>query len=153
MKQIKFRVWIEKYKEFKYWGFIDNVFIGPPTGSNLSIQECLELSEQSLGISDKNEHDIYEGDFFKQKVDINTELHGKYAYYEFVFKNGIISCSYLCSQKKTGIPRGYLSSEFYEKFDGVDMKTILFADRLIVSDCAIIGNIHENKDLLKNIKI
>lgn len=77
MREIKFRVWSEKYKEFLYWGFIENYFKGIPTGSQISINDCKENSQQFTGLHDKNGKEIYEGDIIKiqhQKYDKNPYL-------------------------------------------------------------------------------
>jgi hypothetical protein len=64
-REIKYRVWNDRYKEFSYWGFIDNTFKGPPTGSGLSIEECKNLSQQFTGLKDSKGVDIFEGDVDK----------------------------------------------------------------------------------------
>jgi hypothetical protein len=62
MKEIKYRVWNSRYKEFSSWGFIgEGCFVGIPTGSGLNIEEC-KKSQQYTGLRDKTGKDIYEGD-------------------------------------------------------------------------------------------
>lgn len=72
-KQIKFRCWIPSYAEFIYWGFISGTFIGPPTGSNMSIEECLENSEQLTGLEDVDGQPIYVGDIIEYDVQFLKE--------------------------------------------------------------------------------
>lgn len=69
MKEIKFRVWNPRHKEFKFWGFLDNGFIGIPTGAGLTIQECKDSSQQYTGLKDKNGKECYFNDFVKLKND------------------------------------------------------------------------------------
>jgi hypothetical protein len=60
-REIKFRVWNPKFKEFNYWGFMDGHFKGPPTGSHLTIEDCSK-SDRFTGLLDKNGKEIYQGD-------------------------------------------------------------------------------------------
>lgn len=62
MREIKFRVWDDRSKMFHYWGFVDNCFVGITTGSDFSISDCKDFSEQFTGLTDMNGKDIYEGD-------------------------------------------------------------------------------------------
>jgi len=62
MKEIKYRIFDKRFNEYRYWGFVGNSFIGPPTGGGFSIEECRELSEMYTGLKDKNGKEIYEGD-------------------------------------------------------------------------------------------
>lgn len=59
MKEIKFRIYQPLDKKFYYWGFIEEQFVGIPTGAGLSIKECLEGSQQYTGAKDKNGNEIY----------------------------------------------------------------------------------------------
>ena len=74
MKEIKFRIWDEVYKEFRYWGFVDpdrDVFVGLPQNSRIDINYCRKHSEQFTGLLDKNGKEIYEGDLMFNPADDN----------------------------------------------------------------------------------
>ena len=69
MRELKFRVWNEKVKEFNYWGFNVNDtkgFAGVSVSNTLSLDDAHKLSEQFTGITDKNGVEIYEGDKFER---------------------------------------------------------------------------------------
>ncbi len=65
-REIKYRVWNPRYKEFSYWGFIgDGQFKGIPTGGGLNLDECKIYSQQFTGLLDKSGEEIYEGDIVR----------------------------------------------------------------------------------------
>jgi len=53
--QIKYRQWMGT--EWRYWGFIDGIFVAPIQG--------IEDSYQLLPFTDKNGNEIWEGDFIR----------------------------------------------------------------------------------------
>lgn len=152
---IKFRAWIRDDCEFEGPGEFKMI-----SGDTLAFEEYRPLVDhledvegykylmQFTGLHDKNGKEIYEGDVFKKPVKINQSLHGHWAIYEFLIKNGLTIVSYIRSEKDTGIPRGYLASPYLDEFD-VDTKTIMFATQVTLNDCEIIGNIYQNPELTK----
>jgi len=102
---------------------------------------------QFTGLHDKNGKEIFEGDCFRNPVSINNSLHGDWSIYQFIMKNGFVLCSYVRSEKQTGIPVGYMACPFDDIFD-IDMKSSIFADSVTLEDCEVIGNIHQNPELL-----
>ena len=130
MREIKFRIWIEKFKEFKYWGFIDGIFISPPIGSQMSIAECKNGSKQFTGLKDKNEKDVCEGDIMCW-LDLTVEI---------LYVGGSFSA-------KT------LTSKPFANFDGFDVQEQIGAIQTLLHKNIyfgeIIGNIYQNPELLK----
>lgn len=65
---MKFRVYNSRFKDFKYWGFIDGLFISAPTGSGISIELCKKLTELFCG-QDANGNEYYINDICKDEYD------------------------------------------------------------------------------------
>jgi len=65
MKEIKYRVWQPTDKKFYYWGFIDDAFIGIPLGAGITLEYAKKNSQQYANITDKNNKEIYAGDFLR----------------------------------------------------------------------------------------
>jgi len=121
MREIKFRTWIDRYKEFKYWGFIQGLFIGCPTGSGLSVEECKNLSQQFTGLKDKNGKEIYEGDFIQNVADDGRRL----SIFEIRWQQ---SCCGFVKEREDGRTFTLEISKYFE----------------------VVGNIYEHPNLLKN---
>ncbi len=124
--EIKLRCWIPHYKEFKYWGFINNTFIGVPTGSNMSIEDCQKFSQLFTGIKYKDK-EIYEGDIIKLINENNDIFH-----VVVKFKEGAFAVEY--------------------DFGDYDITAIGWALQMWESECCeieIIGNIFETPELIK----
>ena len=64
-REIKFRIFIGG--RFHYWGFINATFIGPPSVNSepLSYTEIMLRSEQYIGLTDKNNTEIYKNDIVR----------------------------------------------------------------------------------------
>lgn len=122
-RAIKFRVWVAKYAEFKHWGFLDGGFTGAPTGSGLSIEEAQQLSQQFTGLRDKNGREIYEGD-----VVAWNDGDGRHIAGEVRWRNEVA---------------------IWAIDIGIGLTTIEPEDVFVKeAEYEIIGNIHENHELL-----
>ena len=107
---------------------------------DLKIMHCINLR-------DKNGELIYERDLCQSEVTVNKETHGDWALYEIIMKNGLTFCSYVRSQKGEIVPRGYMGCCINE-LDDISHK-LLFMSNDYRIPIEIIGNIHENPELLK----
>lgn len=138
MREIKFRVWHPKSKYFSYWGFIENdkeIFAGIPSSNEpeFTMDYVRKNSQQFTGLRDKNGVEIYEGDVVECDYrEISTRKR-------FPLRGCVewdnASCCYICKSDN-------------EKEDFV-LGVILGDPRDPVEIFTVIGNIHENADLLK----
>lgn len=128
MREIKFRVWNNRYKCFEYWGHIEKgVFKGVPSGiDNIGIDETCNKSEQYTGLNDKNGKEIYEGDIIKYEAMEEYGI-GNIEYYLHVF--------HVMWSKK----QNFHTPTMFTSIKYLGCK----------KEVEIIGNIHQNKDLLK----
>ncbi|MCP4355637.1 MAG: hypothetical protein GY793_08440 [Proteobacteria bacterium] len=130
--RFKFRIWDEKTKKLVYFDFHELVFMGELKGSRmlhkLTDVRPIEASEQSTGLKDKNGKLIYEGDILSYSS--NKLLIGNYP-----FVVGYHGGSYNITQ--IGSCGAWNLGEFDELQED-------FLDY-----CEVIGNIHENTDLLE----
>ena len=147
MKKIKLRAWHKAdEKMYDVYGFssgewfLKNKTFPMPLGA-------VEIM-QYTGLKDKNGEEICEGDVFKKPTEINKELHGEFAYYEVINKDGILISSYVASEKGRLLPKGYLRGFLLDSFE-FSQKSFLFNDNCnLETEIEVVGNIYENPELL-----
>jgi uncharacterized phage protein (TIGR01671 family) len=91
--------------------------------------------EQYTGLKDKDGNKIFEGDIVRISVELNSEISG---YAEVVFESGSF------------VIKGEIMKQIL--FDGVLYDSYSdWDDRLSLYDgaCVVVGNVHENLDLLE----
>lgn len=111
------------------------------------------IVEQCTGLKDKNGRLIYEGDLVKLPVNCNKELHGVYTTQEVVWRNGFWVLSYVSSQKGRIMPRGYSAGFLHDHLDDDFNEDFLFGNNDMFckyKQLEVIGNIHENPELLED---
>ncbi|CAK1251044.1 hypothetical protein R54839_PPFHFPJH_01366 [Fructobacillus fructosus] len=127
MREIKFRVWSEKWEQWlnqeEHVIYADNGDVGEVNDCEL-VEFIVHdtLVEQFTGLHDKNGKEIYEGDIVKCVArGSNNIFIMKVAYFD--------DCAMFCIHSSTHQRRG-LTVAFYE--------------------LEVIGNIHENPELLED---
>lgn len=107
---------------------------------------------QCTGLKDKNGKLIYEGDIVKLPTQCNKELHGSYSLQEIVWRNGNWILSYISSEKGSKLPRGWTAGFLHNYWSDEFEKEFIFTNADIFctyNELEVIGNIYENKELLK----
>ena len=118
MREIKFRVWNEKFKQFHYFDLIDTTI-----KKEYTLTEWIDLPKQQFtGLVDKNGKDIYEGDI----------LGGLY-------DGGYIGWCERCKQFQ------YFGCKDECFACGGDVH---WFELSVEKELEVIGNIHENPELL-----
>ena len=119
MKELKFRVWEEREKEYDTWSYIlddsGNLFRNA-YGALIECDKKDYIIEQYTGLKDKNGKEIYEGDIVE---------------YDWYIRNGK---SYRVKEKVV--------------FDDMGARVCGHNRIRNCSGVEVIGNIHENADLL-----
>ena len=127
--RFKFRVWdkpLEKYMEFKEFRFMNVEFTFNPITKEAEIEYDKEryIVEQCTGLKDKNGKLIYEGDIMEHRIYLgNPEL--------YVVKWSESVNGWVYQDARNSLKTSYILTEFTD---------------------SIIGNIHENQELLKESK-
>ncbi len=118
----KFRIWNPRYKEFRYWGFSEKGFFqGIPTGAGLTIEYCEKNSQQFTDIPAKNGLYVCEGDIVKAESKEFSDIV-------------LGPVRYSCGE--------YVVDNYHDKKWPCVSVTVLW-------HFEIIGNTHENPELLK----
>lgn len=99
----------------------------------------LEEAQQYTGLKDKNGKDVFEGDIIKNKFGI---FEVKFGDIDIVIQQGHSDKNITKYKGKGFIVNKLQELHFYD--DGFDSNICIF------TDCEVIGNIYENKELLEN---
>lgn len=119
---LKFRAWEANEKKFYFWGFRNGGFTHPPIRNRETIDEVLEHTQQFTGLYDKNGKEIYEGDI------VNC--------WDWGGESRLICVSEVYwdnDDKGWGLTPDPTDGDRYDLFRNIE----------------VIGNIHENPELLK----
>lgn len=144
---VKFRAWDKKKKE---WA--DDIYIG---SDGWHFQQGIDDHnpdieiQLSTGLKDSKGVEIFEGDLLKSPIKINQEYHGDYCINEVMVLKGQIIASHVSSEKGK-LPRGYTRGQLLESWFSYDHKLLFWGeDYEPQTGCEVIGNIHQNKELLE----
>ncbi|RDY88644.1 YopX family protein [Bacillus amyloliquefaciens] len=105
------------------------------------------------GLKDKNGKVVYDGSVFKVPVSINRQIHGSYAIYEVVQRNGIWIQQFLKSEKGFRA-RGYMAGLLIDNFEN-ERESLLFDGKFLesfVPEIEVIGDIYQNHELLEGVE-
>ena len=148
MREIKFRAWSNKWNKMVFHG-VDGLTIDVMANTawnDLADDECIELM-QYTGLKDKNGKEIYEGDIMESvsySYNVETKKHDieDKSHYEGVVTFGNKTIDTGCEGHGMG-SGSFLAPMLYVKGEYGTIYSLH-------SGLRIIGNIYENKDLIKS---
>ena len=141
MREIKFRQWMGN--RFSYWGFLDKpkCFASPSSSNQFGGLSGLNTTHQQFtGLQDSKGVDIYEGDVVQFTYwwfdgnEAESELTGT-----IIYDSGCMSFAM----------EGIKNKEWLRHVGGDDDTTAFAFFNFDEADFTVIGNIYEDKDLIK----
>ena len=139
MNNLKFRAWEKHEKKYNHKVLVGNLDINDDNYTSCLIFKGKEwvhfdehseiVLEQYTGLKDKHGKEIYVGDI----IDINQTVNG-YNLFVITFENGLINVRYAHD----------MSQYEYDILELLDWDQL----SLIETENEVMGNIHENKELL-----
>lgn len=138
---LKFRQFYQG--EFHYWGYIkEGVFVSPLATSEAQGVE----SQQFIGLTDKNKKEIYDGDIVRLLCSEGVRRNNIIA--KIVWDNERAKFIPQLLGRKIKVKGGSMNGQIvpdYEIHSWAGMHSCFFSEEYI----EVIGNIHQNKKLLK----
>jgi uncharacterized phage protein (TIGR01671 family) len=125
MREIKFRAWFKRYHLMDSWEDVKDSldFYNILTNNKYVVM-------QYIGLKDKNDVEIYEGDLVTN----------------YMFPNAIGEVAYSVKQQGTWHPHNKTTTYEHIGYEAIEPEELW---DLLGPDCEVIGNIYENKELLK----
>ena len=148
MREIKFRVWNDYSKHYTSLSEAALYGIIKPYGNELkNVSNTEMVIEQFTGLKDKNGKEIYEGDIIKSNW---NRFDGEYIGENYVVKFG--EFYYNGGYESSYGGYGYYAESIHDQYNfGASSLNNIPCNQSEKEfyDIEIIGNIHENEDLLK----
>lgn len=123
--RFKFRVWCNREKCYLYNAEMNNAIV-------LTQLPDYKIAEQCTGLKDKNGKLIYEGDIVAKEFSDRP--------FSSKAKSKIKNCLVYWHER----------GEFSIKYNSDNYRCYSVPHDSFIGDCEVIGNIHENPDLLEN---
>jgi len=160
MRELKFRAWDKVNKIYTYATLGDLICGACTESGDKKLSGSSQIWEQYTGLSDENGREIYEGDVIEYVFNVReaeVSVIGGVCFFEGQGAYGIKNVKYnnqelrrLCDKENEHAGEVFCSAGYDNT--GED-QTLIFADYYFVEDdMEILGNIHENPELLEENK-
>ena len=160
MRELKFRAWDKINKIYIYVTLGDLICGACTETGDKKLSGNEQIWEQYTGLSDENGREIYEGDVIEYVFNVReaeVSVIGEVCFFEGQGAYGIKNVKYnnqelrrLCDKENEHAGEVFCSAGYDNT--GED-QTLIFADYYFVEDdMEILGNIHENPELLEENK-